>query len=248
MNFSEIPVTGVLSHFIKGFWKFENVEGALTYDILPDGFFDLVLEIRQGVLWEVSLTGVWTRQIAVHIPEDSVLIGIQCKLIASEYIFQKPVTSFLNRKIVLPIDFLGVDKLPVDDFSAFADAFSQQTLHGLKNLEEIDHRKFDLFKTLYECKGEISVAQLSDKIHWSSRQMNRYFTRQFGLSIKNFSSILKCHASYPQIAKGNLYPGREYFDQSHFIKQIKRYTGVTPKVLCKNQNDRYLQFSTLKEN
>ncbi|WP_435523659.1 hypothetical protein [Chryseobacterium indoltheticum] len=31
-------------------------------------------------------------------------------------------------------------------------------------------------------------------------------------------------------------------DQSHFIKEIKQLSGVSPKELHKSENDRFLQF------
>jgi AraC-like DNA-binding protein len=40
-------------------------------------------------------------------------------------------------------------------------------------------------------------------------------------------------------------PQEDYFDQAHFIKEIKKYTGTTPKELHKNENVRFLQLSTV---
>jgi len=50
-----------------------------------------------------------------------------------------------------------------------------------------------------------------------------------------------CNASYSDISEGNLFPQEDYFDQAHFIKEIKKYTGTTPKELYKNENVRFLQ-------
>jgi len=53
-------------------------------------------------------------------------------------------------------------------------------------------------------------------------------------------------ATFSQIRKGQFYPQDGNFDQAQFIKGIKKLTGFTPKVLQKNQNDRFLQFSIIK--
>jgi AraC-like DNA-binding protein len=89
------------------------------------------------------------------------------------------------------------------------------------------------------------VSELAGQIGWSSRQINRWFNSQFGLSLKTFANILKCHAAYRHIAQGQFQPDKSYYDQAHFIKEVKRYTGTTPKELHKNKNDRFLQLTTL---
>ena len=218
-----------------------------NHEILPDGFFDLIFEIKSGQLTKVSLTGVWTKQIQISIPKNTRLIGVRFKLISAEYIFKQSIKELKNKKADLPMTFLGCEYFDFNDFRIFTDSLSERLQYGLKNLKEIDSRKFELFKILYERKGEISVQELSNKIFWSNRQINRYFNSRFGFSLKTFCNIIKCNSSFSQIAKGQLFPEREYYDQAHFIKEIKRYTGVTPKDLFQNKNDRFLQLSTLRE-
>jgi AraC-like DNA-binding protein len=62
--------------------------------------------------------------------------------------------------------------------------------------------------------------------------------------LKSFLNIVRCNSSYKDISKGNLFPSENYFDQAHFIKEIKRYTGTTPSKLFKNENVRFLQLAT----
>lgn len=247
MNYQEKHTKGFISNFIKSFWEFENSDKECSYEILPDGYFDLIFEIRNGRISEMTLTGVWTKQIKISIPKNTKLIGVRFKLIASEYIFKQSIKKLKNTKTELPRTFLGAENLPFQDFEKFIDSLTQKILYSLKNLKEIDKRKFDLYKILYEQKGEITVKELSERIFWSSRQINRYFNDRFGFSLKTFCNILKCNSSFSQIANGKLFPEKEYYDQAHFIKEIKRYTGVTPKDLYHNKNDRFLQLSTLRE-
>jgi transcriptional regulator GlxA family with amidase domain len=51
----------------------------------------------------------------------------------------------------------------------------------------------------------MTVYELSEKAGWSSRQINRYFTKQLGLSLKAYSTILRFRASLEHIAKGNCF-------------------------------------------
>jgi len=106
----------------------------------------------------------------------------------------------------------------------------------------IDERKRNLFELIFTTNGEISVKELSERIFWSERQINRYFNQQFGLSLKTYCNILRFQASLLHIKQGELYPQLNFADQSHFIKEIKKLSGVSPKELHKNENDRFLQF------
>jgi AraC-like DNA-binding protein len=247
MKYRDIKIDGFLSNFINRFWEYDNSQNEVEFTILPDGYFDLIFEIQNNEILNISLTGIWTKQINVKIQEHTKLIGIQFKLIASEYIFQESIKLFINSETILPADFWGAKSLPLDNLEKFTTSLSQKINYGLKNLKEIDNRKFKLFNTLYEQKGTISVKKISENVSWNSRQINRYFNQQFGFPLKTFSNILKCKSSYRDIAEGQLSPTQDYYDQAHYIKEVKRYTGNSPKELYRNENDRFLQLSTLGE-
>ncbi len=91
----------------------------------------------------------------------------------------------------------------------------------------------------------VSVSKISEEISWSNRQINRYFNTTLGISLKEFLDIIRFRKNFNNISEGKLYPESEYFDQSHFIKEIKKYSGVTPTELYKN--DRFLQCKKLEK-
>lgn len=246
MNYREKHTKGFISNFIKSFWEFETAEKECNYEILPDGFFDLIFEIKKEKIAKVSLTGIWTKQIQISIPKNTKLIGVRFKLISAEYIFKQSIKDLKNTKEDLPITFLGCDNFDFKDFGKFTDSITEKLQYGLKSLKEIDSRKFELFKILYGRKGEISVQEISERIYWSNRQINRYFNSNFGFSLKTFCNILKCHSSLKHIANGKFFPENDYYDQAHFIKQVKQITGSTPTNLYLNKNDRFLQLTTIR--
>jgi AraC-like DNA-binding protein len=89
------------------------------------------------------------------------------------------------------------------------------------------------------------VKELADKVFWSSRQINRYFNEQFGISLKAYCNILRFKNSLHHIKDGQLFPDLDFADQAHFIKEVKRFSGVVPKELFKNRNDRFILLSAL---
>ena len=93
----------------------------------------------------------------------------------------------------------------------------------------------------------MTVKELSEKVYWSSRQINRYFNQQFGISLKAYCNILRFGSSFKHISEGKLFPEQNFTDQNHFIKEIKRYAGVTPKELSKNKDGRFINIAAIKK-
>nr|WP_205511913.1 AraC family transcriptional regulator [Longitalea arenae] len=232
-----------MTNFIECFWEYETADIELEHTIIPDGYFDLIATFEKGILSRVKLTGVWTKPVNVKISKQTKLFAIRFKLLATEYLFQHEIRSILNTSKTLPLHFWNIDKYQTNDFDKFALAITNRLESSIKHLQEIDNRKLKLFELVYN-KPIHTVDELATNVFWSSRQINRYFTSRFGFSLKTFLNVVRCNASYHEIAKGNLFPDNNFFDQSHFIKEIRKHTGTTPRELFKNQNVRFLQLTT----
>ena len=238
-----------LKDYVRCYWKIENKNKDFqNYTILPDGFFDLLICYKNDNLDGVFLTGLWDQKTNVVISPESTIYGVQFRLLAIENIIQKSITSLFNNIKELENSYLGIDGFNKNSDSCFFEYLNRCLLSRIEEQDLIDPRKRILLKSINQTKGNKTVEYYSQKAYWSKRQINRYFQTTFGLSLKSYCSIRKCAATYSQIRKGQLYPQQGYFDQPHFIKDIKKITGFTPKVLLKNENDRFLQFSIIKSN
>jgi AraC-like DNA-binding protein len=82
-------------------------------------------------------------------------------------------------------------------------------------------------------KGNISILQLVKYTGYTERHIERKFVETVGLSPKKFSNIIKLH-SFLKYLKGDaknfttIAYEAGYADQSHLIKEFKKYTGITP--------------------
>ena len=242
MKYQEIFPEEKYSNLIENFWLFENETSKdKNYTVLPDGLIDIVIYFKENEIIEVQLYGIWTKQIDVVVQSNTNVLGITLKPIAAEYFLKQNVANILNNYKILENSFQGIDNLPLNNLQKFATAF----LNEIDLNSKIDSRKIELFKLLFDSFGVLTVEELSEKLIWSSRQINRYFKVKFGLSLKTYANILRCSSTYNAIEAGELSPTSSYYDQSHFIKEIKKHTGSNPKELHKNKNDRFLQFSDL---
>lgn len=243
MKYNEVKPSGFLTNFIESLWEYETFETDCVHTIIPDGCFDLIAEFENGILKVVKLTGVWTNPVIVKIPKSTKIFAIRFKLLAAEYLFQQELKSILNTAKDLPLTFWDINLYQGHDLQKFASEISNRIENSIKHSKAIDNRKLKLFELAYK-KQSLSVKELSESIFWSSRQINCYFDQQFGFPLKTFLNIVRCYTSYKEISLGNLFPKGNYFDQAHFIKEIKKHTSATPGELFKNENGRFLQLAT----
>jgi len=236
-----------LCDYIRCYWKIENKNKRfLSYTIFPDGFFDLLICYHNDNLKGVFLTGLWDQKTNVCISPETTIYGVQFRLLAIENIIHEDISLLLNNIKGLRKSYLKLDEVNKDIDSTFFEYLNQYLLSCLEEHDLIDQRKEVLLKSINQTKGNKTVEYYSQKAHWSKRQINRYFQSTFGLSLKSYCNIRKGATTFSQIKKGELFPQQGYFDQPHFIKGIKKITGFTPKALLKNENDRFLQFSIIK--
>ena len=246
MVYHQVAPLPLLKDFIRCYWWLDNATNQqLDYTILPDGCFDLILHFQNYKLERIVLTGLYAKKLDVQIAPNTQLLGIQFRLLAVDYLVQQPIAPFFNQEKALPLNFWDLASISFKNQLTTIQFFNQKCADLIKAKKKIDLRKVHLFQLLYQTKGSETITNYAQQVHWTSRQMNRYFKKRFGLSLKAYCNILKCTASFKHLKKGQLAPEYNYFDQSHFIKNLKKYTGNRPKDLYKNENDRFLQLSII---
>lgn len=233
-----------LNDFVESFWMISNKsDKEHQIVILPDGRFDIIFSFTEKEVFEPTLKGLDIEPEQTTIPAQMSIYAVSLKPLAIEYLLDEKVASLLNEGIHLPYNFWDISKSDLSDFNSFCDKVSGKMISLVK--PNIDHRKKQLFNLIYSSNGTLTVKELSEKVFWSSRQINRYFTQTFGLSLKSYCNIFRFKSSLSHIKKGKLYPELNYADQNHFIKEVKKMAGVTPKELSKNVNDRFILLSAL---
>lgn len=225
--------------FVKCFWiSVNDSDSELTFSTLPDGCLELVVSYDRRQFKSVRLFDILAEAYDhVVMPAGELKFGIRLKPLGKEYYLDKCTTLG---------HFAGYTQNLSGDLSNDLQNFAQQVSSNMLNLvrrQNIDKRKLLLFDLLEKTSGNVEVAAIAQSVFWSSRQINRYLNRQLGMPLKTYSNILKCYTSYSDIKSGYLNPGLGFYDQSHFIREIKKHTGTTPKVLFKNEGHQYLQFN-----
>lgn len=233
-----------LRPFVDSFWRLRNRSGThKELTILPDGRIDLLFSQSADEPFHVTLLGIGARPEEALLPPGALIFAISFKLLAVEYVLYDSGAPLLDEAGRLPAGFWDFDEADLADFEACCKKAAQKIKSCLR--PAADNRKQTLFDLLYSSDGSLPVRELSERSFWSSRQINRYFRQQYGLSLKAYCGILRFRASFPHIKEGKLFPQLAFADQSHFIREVKKHAGVLPKDLSKNKNGRFVQFSVL---
>lgn len=246
-TYREIEPVDELKHFVHSFWMHENLsDKTQTLTIFPDSYFKMVFLLKGKKVVNYFMTGIWTGQKNYAIPAHGTTLGCRLKILAPEFLINREVASIKEAYQQLDLSYLNLNKF---DFSTFEGIVSQWTTELLKlqPAKSIQENKLRLSQLLYQLKGDISATEVSEQIFWTNRQINRYLNKYVGISLKKYLNIQKCYEAYIQIREGKLAPEKGYFDQAHFIKEVKKHTGETPKSLFDQQNDRFIQLKNIKQ-
>jgi len=92
-------------------------------------------------------------------------------------------------------------------------------------------------------KGLTTVAQLEKETGYSARWLHRKFSEHLGTGAKNLAEIVRFKQFYQawsigapsENLKQHIY--HYYYDQSHFLRAFRRFTGTTPTDLQGSMNE-----------
>ena len=105
----------------------------------------------------------------------------------------------------------------------------------LSQLKDIQADKLivEAVKLIYQRNGTIRIKKLNEKLYISQSPFEKRFRKVVGTTAKKFASIVRFNAvlddldntkSLTEICYEN-----NFFDQAHFIKDFKQFTGDTPE-------------------
>lgn len=97
-------------------------------------------------------------------------------------------------------------------------------------------------RRVYSSSGMVSIKELISEFSESRQKINREFLYHTKYNLKEFAVLVKIRAAIkfkaenPSISLTDLAQEFGYFDQSHFNRDVKKATGVTPTYLFSNKN------------
>ena len=108
----------------------------------------------------------------------------------------------------------------------------QFLLSQLKNIET-DKLIIQAVKLIYQSKGTIRVNELNEKLFISQSPLEKRFRKVVGTTAKKFASIVRFNSVLDNMSETKslleICYENNFFDQAHFIKDFKQFTGDTPE-------------------
>lgn len=108
-------------------------------------------------------------------------------------------------------------------------------LKRLTDSKTIDNIVKSTVETILNANEQFSINELSEQNNINRRQLTRKFSSTIGLSPKQLSKTVRIQKTLKTLLTQevtnltDLAYENEYFDQAHFIKDFKEFTGLTPK-------------------
>ncbi len=234
-----------LKDYIKSYWYFcIRTNTPKPFDILPDGYFDLLVVIKGNRIVDTRLTGIWSKSVSISYSENTEIFGIRFKPLSIGSLLKFNIKEALDdfHNITLK-DFDLNEQILIDSLNGFPDFLvnylDKQFLKLIPN--KLDERLKKCFELIDILVGNIKVDKISQTIGLSPRQLHRIVSNMIGIGIKDYSKIIRFKKSLRDV-KNNKSDYFYYYDQSHYIREIKHFTGLTPEKLDLKNNDRFIQY------
>ena len=248
MNFTRISPHEELSELIECYWMMQDQDTASKIQkIIPDGYTELIF--NYGGLYRIKMDGPWRLQTANLFAGqiNSYFFLENTGATASFAIKMKPaaMTQLFGLNM-----YKYVDK--ISDINTFPHpqiAKLNSILIPFKNEQELIQRLDSHFlllkksacvnplrrelRDVFESNGTITVQELCAVGGKNERQLQRLFKKYIGISPKYYIRIIRFNYIF-QLLKEGMVNWTEvvfrsgYYDQSHFIRDFKCFTGEDP--------------------
>lgn len=250
MNYQRVEPDEKLSLWVDCYWFAESTNMIREKKkIIPDGFPEIIFHYRDP--YRINISGAWKQQgknlLAGQIRNffylentgASGMVGIKFKPAALAQLFELNMADHTDLVVPLPRiisrAFAGILESVNDPLDPLQ--FAQLLNHELGLIVPVRNdesqkveRALDL---IFERNGNLEVNELLDQLAITERQLQRLFNKYVGLPPKFYCRIIRFSrifslmeqhdASWVEIA---LESG--YYDQSHFIRNFKAFTGEDP--------------------
>lgn len=206
------------------------------YRIVSDGCIDILWEQHKPK--DIYATGFSTLYVEYELGKDFHYWGIRFLPAGFTALSGLAAHTLVNQFIPLAnltqkwSDALAEMATSIQDIPSAQSLLNLFFLEQLPNKAEVDTRFLKAAEQILLSRGHLNLKELDVGI--GSRQLRRLFAHYYGESPKTFAQILRfqnvlnAKPSMQSLKENKLFYDEGYYDQSHFIKEFKKFYGVTP--------------------
>ncbi|MES2279325.1 MAG: helix-turn-helix domain-containing protein [Bacteroidota bacterium] len=248
MSFTRIQPHPDLAQLIDCYWIVTGDDAETRVEkIIPDGFTELIF--HYGDAYRTDISGSWQIQpphllagqissfFSLENTGQSIIVAIKMQPAGLTQLFGLQMSDYTNQ-------IFGLDAIPNHNIARLRQLLPPTADEQALKLV-FDGFFLPLSKSvtanpvntavnhIFERNGMVTVKELTDIAGVGERQLERLFKRYVGLSPKFYARVIRFNYIF-EIIKNKSLPWADvvyqagYYDQSHFIRNFKAFTGEDP--------------------
>lgn len=237
-----------LKPFIKSFAISENAHEH-TYKVIPDtsivlgfqykGKLSHLNDAEERALAASGVSGLSDQFKVFKNSADIGTVLVFFNETGALHFFKQPLHELFKESISLDNFMLQSELLILEEQLCEAQtdleriAVVEQFLLTRVKPMETDKLVLAALALIHKSKGAIRIKELAEQLHTSQSPLEKRFRQTVGTSPKKFASIVRLkHAIQMHSASTSLTAlsyELGFYDQAHFIKEFKTFTGETPE-------------------
>jgi len=253
MQYKKFKPDKALSEFVLCYFIWEgHSENRIDIESPPSALCSLVLNLSEPYFisnskykkWEVPkifVTGQAVKNYTLHLQGEIKMVGAVLKPAALYHFYNIPMFNLTGERI----DF---STIAPEQSTSLYDQVRGETEES-KQIAFVERYFLDLLKSsgyagkemivaaneIYNERGQTNILELIEKAPMSRRNFERRFLCEIGLSPKSYAKIrrfgytCKLMAGKRDVNLMDVLHEGGYYDQSHFIKDFKYFSGRTPR-------------------
>lgn len=248
MKFQKHIPTQQLQPYIKYFVVSEN-ELEHSYKVFPSsglvigfqykGKLSNVNDNSETELSSAGITGITDGYKIFRNSADIGTILVYFTEIGFTHFASHPANELFNLSLSLDAIFDATNISEVEDKLVLAKTdtvrihiVEQFLVSQLKDIQT-DKLIVEAVKLIYQTNGTIRIKELNEKLCISQSPFEKRFRKVVGTNAKKFASIVRFNSVLNQLTESKTLTEicyeNNFFDQAHFIKDFKQFTGDTPE-------------------
>jgi AraC-like DNA-binding protein len=237
-----------LKPYIKSF-IIQETDKEQIYKVLPDTGIVIGFQYKGRLSYlenknetPLSVSGVTGLLDSYRIFKNSPDIGtilVLFKEAGATPFFKQPLHELFRESLSLDNFMLRSELLLLEEQLCEADSgkkridLVEQFLISRMTATDPDKLVLTALSLIHKSKGNIRIRELMEQLHISQSPLEKRFRQAVGTSPKKFASIVRLKNTIQQYNKNNSLTDLSYeagfYDQAHFIKEFKTFTGERPE-------------------
>ena len=254
MFYKKISPIEPLQEYIQYFWileDFANNSSNKCFKIIPDGVPALIFQESPNMFFDkggqalpqLYIYGQSTKCIEHTVTGYFRVIGVYLQPTALNTIFSLDAYELNHQNV--PLEYIVSESIQEQLVNAVSVEEKIELISNFffKQIQKVRNRDKRIEFTSKLLQNGKALKDIQVEMNLSERSLERMVKQSIGMSPKLFSRIMRFQSGLNYLRQANFENLTEltylsnYFDQSHYIREFKEFTGTNPKKFIQNAQE-----------